>query len=158
MDDDLGFSSVWQESSPRARSPPLAAPEKFDYASFGDEPSFEPSTSTQVAPGDDDDFGDDFGDFGDADATGGFDDNDMGGFEDASFTQGGFEDMLPPDPGPSTWEPLRLRPMPSPVELSQSIEELLYPIYGHIDPASVMSQEGIRQVDGISQILTTPAR
>lgn len=159
--DDLSFASVWDDTTPRSLPPPLPR-ETFNYTSFGEEPHEEQSDFALVNPADDGDPGDDFGDFGDfGDANvvvGGFDDSDMGGFDDGAFFQGFSHDTVPPDPGPSTWEPLRPETIQNPAELSRRVEELLAPIYRHIDPATVMSQEGIRQVEGIGQILTTPER
>ena len=178
--DDLGFSSVWSDSPPKPKAIPLPlSPPAFhsiqngavhDFNDYDDDPFSTSSFDNQPIQGDafpageDDEFGD-FGDFGDTQVTNGFDD-DMGGFEEGnadapplSSFDGGFEHELPPDPGPSTWEPLRLRPsLPTPANLSRHIEALLASTYGRVDPETVMSDDPIRQVEGIGQILFTTQR
>ncbi|KAF9514770.1 hypothetical protein BS47DRAFT_1294790 [Hydnum rufescens UP504] len=134
--------------------PPL--PNKaFEYAPFSEQPAI-----ISVDGLDEGDVGDDFGDFGDFgdanDITSGFEDSDIGGFDDIDFSQEFSRNSVLSDPGPSTWEPLQPETMQNPAELSHRIEEFLAPIYWHTDPATVMSREGIRQVEGMGQILQSP--
>lgn len=179
----MDFDNVWGDapSSPPPPSESLAPKPRphsstvpIDFSSFdndelgtGFEDSVPPALNDDVVNAtvhddddDDDDFGD-FGDFGDAAVAEPFDDQDMGDFNDMAFQdESQFESAipLPPDPGPSSWTPLRLRPMPPPGDLARDVEALLAPVYGHVDPESVMTSDPIRQIEGIGQILTTPSR
>ncbi|KAG8905960.1 hypothetical protein FRB99_007894 [Tulasnella sp. 403] len=164
--DDLSFGNVWgDDSSPQpppstllpkpSEQPVVPVSDDFnDFTEFG-----QPSGSTSSAPHgsgaaqDDDDFGD-FGDFGDAPIQTG----DLGAFDDDGFgTAAGFASTsfaLPPQN--KTWQPLRLQPLPSPGELSKEVDELLEPIWADVASAQVLTQEGIRQVEGPAQVLVTP--
>lgn len=99
----------------------------------------------------DDDFGDDFGDFGDGDQIS-FEDNDMGEFQN----EDAFQDF-PPIP-PATWEPLRLDPWPSPAELTTSVDNLLQIIWPLMSASTFLTDDNIRQVEGLNQVLVTPER
>ncbi|GJJ07288.1 hypothetical protein Clacol_001488 [Clathrus columnatus] len=97
-----------------------------------------------------DDFGDDFGDFGDGEQLS-FEDNDMNGFQDADA----FQDF--PALIPTAWEPLCLDPWPSSEELASDVDNLLQMIWP-LDSSTILTDENIRQVEGITQILITPER
>ncbi|KAJ7781028.1 hypothetical protein B0H16DRAFT_1358266 [Mycena metata] len=145
MDDDFG-ASVW--GSPEPTFPPPShsnfisppTPRLDDFDDFGS-----PTETTNPVAQDDDDFGD-FGDFGEAE------ENPSG----PEFTESeGFGGI--PVAGPSsfqtTWEALNLDPMPSRVDLRDQVDEILAPIWRNIDISQVTTNEGIREVEGISQIL-----
>ncbi|KAJ7068465.1 hypothetical protein C8F01DRAFT_1208020 [Mycena amicta] len=138
MDDDFTFgSSVWGSSDPVL--PPLSQsfappqPQFDDFDDFGSPTESAPAKTED----EDDDFGD-FGDFGDADAP-----------PDTAFGVA-FADTPPVVTG---WEPLKLVPMPDKDELREQIEGILAPIWRHGD---VTTNDGIREVEGISQILVSP--
>ncbi|KAJ7178935.1 hypothetical protein C8R46DRAFT_1071939, partial [Mycena filopes] len=146
-EDDLNFGSVWGSPEPvllppshsNFISPPTPRLDDFDD-DFGS-----PTETTNPVTQDDDDFGD-FGDFGEAD------ENPPG----PEFTESeGFGEI--PVAGPSSfhtaWEALNLEPMPSREELRDQVDEILAPIWGHIDISQVTTKESIREVEGISQIL-----
>jgi hypothetical protein len=143
MDDDLTFSaSVWAASTPLdiasaswATSPPKPD-DDFDDLVSPDESNLEAI--------DDDDFGD-FGDFGEAH------EGESLALEDVNFGQ-------LPLPGPSHWRPLQLDPFPSRSSLENEINETLVPIWQYEDISDVTTDENIREVEGISQILLTPDR
>lgn len=149
MDDDLIFgASVWSTDDnvdlglpPPKTSPPSSDPQFEDQ--FEDFNDLIENTQADAA---DDDFGD-FGDFGDADAAGSMDFEHEAAFEAEVRTA-----------GPSHWCSLKLDPMPSRLELTQQVKEVLEPIWGYEDPSSIFTGEGIREVEGIGQILVTPER
>ena len=65
--------------------------------------------------------------------------------------------------GPSShrdWEPLHLdaHNMPSRSELEEQIEEILSPLWADDDLDGAFTDEDIREVGGINQILITPER
>ena len=148
MDDDLTFgASVWGTSDPVHVLPPpttssLHIPEdpSFDDTQFSDE-FITPAESLSGAE-EDDDFGD-FGDFGEAPAAG---DN---GFDHADF--GG------PIAGSSRCRPLMLDPLPSRTVLQAQINEILGPQWAD-DTSDTLTNDGIREMEGISQVLVTPER
>ena len=174
MDDDFTFgASVWGTSNDPARlanittslsslgspapSPAPSQDQLDDYDDFHTPPQTQNSSIAQ-----EDDFGD-FGDFGEAgDLEGGEDFRHEGDFgqgtgfgdfaEDASFDE-------EPIPGPSqtSWGPLRLTPLPSRDELEQQINRILDPVWIK-DISSLTTDEDIRQMEGVSQILVTPER
>ncbi|KAJ7240354.1 hypothetical protein B0H12DRAFT_1024722 [Mycena haematopus] len=147
MDDDLTFgSSVWGLSEPVLPPPSQpnfisSSPRLDDFDDFGS-----PTETTKPAAEDDDDFGD-FGDFGDVE------ENPPG----PEFSESG--DFEIPEAGPSfqtSWKALNLDPMPSKVDLREQVDEMLAPIWGNVDISRVTTKEGIREVEGISQILMNP--
>jgi len=172
MDDDFTFGvSVWGTSNDPTRlanittslsslaspapSPAPSQDQLDDYDDFHTPPQTHNSSIAQ-----EDDFGD-FGDFGEVESLDGNkdfvheadfgQDADFGDFgEDTSFRE-------EPIPGSSqiTWEPLRLTPLPSREELEKQINRILDPIWIR-DISSLTTDEDIRQVEGISQILVTP--
>ncbi|KIK67826.1 hypothetical protein GYMLUDRAFT_36603 [Collybiopsis luxurians FD-317 M1] len=159
--DELTFgASVWGAEEPapvlppftKSQPPPL--PLQDDFASsvpdadFDDFDDFGPSETAagQDIAGDDDDFGD-FGDFGDA-------------AEDVALTPADFSDVTVAGPSTSRinsdWEPLYLNPLPDRRELQQDINDILDPIWDDEEALEqVLSQEGIREAEGVNQILTT---
>lgn len=62
--------------------------------------------------------------------------------------------------GPSEvpWEPLRLDPTPSQELLHDQLDTILAPVWANEDLSTVTTQDDIRQVEGISQILVTAER
>ncbi|KAF7332116.1 hypothetical protein MKEN_00092300 [Mycena kentingensis (nom. inval.)] len=151
-DDPWGSSAVWGSSTPVLAAPSQSfklPPSQLDDG--GDD-------FTQPAAAEDDfvdDFGDsapvstmdaaddDFGDFGD------FDDGENP--PDTAFASSFAEPAPPPT---TTWEPLRLDPMPRREDLQEQVEEILRPVWRHGD---VTTNEDIRQVEGITQILSSPS-
>jgi len=165
--DDLDFN-VWGDT-PRTPPPALKAPQPrppssikpIELSSFEDD-AFSSSLNDvggSTPHEDDDDFGD-FGDFGDATVGESFDEGEIGDFGEASFQNPDelVNTALPPDPGPSTWTPLRLRPMPPREDLIRDVENLLAPAFGHPDPETIYTSDPIREIEGIGQILVTPSR
>ncbi|KAH7887575.1 hypothetical protein F5I97DRAFT_1861378 [Phlebopus sp. FC_14] len=155
MDDDFGFeSSVWAASTDPLRSinlpsaPPLTtsspAPSHDHYDDFDDFHTPPQTQNPSVAQ--DDDFAD-FGDFGDVQES-----DDPFTFDEADPNMR--EEDAPADSSQRTWNPLRLSPLPSKEDLSLQIEETLGPVWSHGLPG-LTSDEDIRQVGGIGQILIT---
>lgn len=97
----------------------------------------------------DDDFGD-FGDFGVA----------LQEASSSTFVQspsfdedGGFF-----APQGIDWDGLQLNPVPSHRELRNEIEEILRPLWDSVDSSEYLTDENIRQMAGLSQILVTSER
>jgi hypothetical protein len=156
MDDDLTFGvSVW--ATPIDPHPPPPQPENV-----GND-----SVSTFAAVDDGDSF-DDFDDFGapiQAAASGDAEDDEFGDFGESQgevvegFADDDFvEEEQSAGPSHATWEPLRLNPMPPRAELHKQVNALLEPIFGYGDMSQVTTDEDIREIEGIGQILTTPQR
>ncbi|KAF8195664.1 hypothetical protein K438DRAFT_1587143 [Mycena galopus ATCC 62051] len=150
MDDDLTFgSSVWGSSEPVL--PPLSQPNFISSSAplddFDDDFGSPTTEAANPVADEDDDFGD-FGDFGDAE------ENPPG----PEFSESdNFGEI--PVAGPSfqtSWDALNLDPMPSKVDLREQVDEVLAPIWGNVDISQVTTKEGIREVEGISQILMNP--
>ncbi|KAL0570604.1 hypothetical protein V5O48_011352 [Marasmius crinis-equi] len=151
MDDDLTFgASVWgsaETTNPLGTtSTPshvvsdqtlTSAPDDFDdFDDFG-----APAETSQIAMEDDD-----FGDFGDADDT----------TAPADFTQStGFAQIPVAGPSRMGWEPLRLDPFPGREELAEQISEILEPVWSSYPVSHYTTKEGIRDVEGVNQILVT---
>lgn len=177
MDDDVTFgSSVWATPatgpmtlSPSSHEdklppfdPPASSPTSGQDDQFDDFDDFgPPADSVQADSAQDDDFGD-FGDFGDVEESSVTVVSGSGGFE--GFTDDtGFEDPFQAA-GPSTsrrgWTPLQLDPqnLPERSELEEQIEEILEPLWADDDLSEVFTDEDIREVGGINQILITPER
>ncbi|KDQ64328.1 hypothetical protein JAAARDRAFT_201685 [Jaapia argillacea MUCL 33604] len=149
MDDDLFGPSVWGLSDVSPISPPdtkghvpfsTQAPEnEFDeFDDFG-----APAESTTDGGPEDDDFGD-FGDFGEA--------PEMGFSEEVGFG----EEVRIAGPSTRDWQPLQLDPFPSREELQEQIDVILAPLWGDKDISQVTTDEDVRRVEGLSQILVTP--
>jgi hypothetical protein len=173
MDDDFGFgASVWATASTdestsktvkrlsgpeialfasSSKSPPAQA--AFDDADpFDDNDDFNFGATTQVTAntgGDDDDFGD----FGDFDEGGGG--TSLGTFaqDDTFGNEGGLQDFESLD-----WSALRLDPLPSTSELKDDVDRILRPLWQQVDASVNFSDEDIRQVGGINQVLVTHER
>lgn len=148
MDDDfiLG-ASVWNTPSDPIILPPpnkekAAVIPPSPVSQFDDFDDFGPPAQSAPTEEVDDDFGD-FGDFGE---------------EEGDFGDVEFEDVRIPGPSRVDWEPLRLDPMPSREDLEKGVNEILGPIWGSEDISEVTTSEGIREVEGINQILVTPER
>ncbi|KAL0949317.1 hypothetical protein HGRIS_009393 [Hohenbuehelia grisea] len=151
MDDDMDFgAAVWSTDAAENTSAPESPLEDTPAASFYTaEPQFNDfddfADSADVAPADGDD--DDFGDFGD--------------FEETADTL-----PTPVDfgggpgfgvPGPSApWQPLHLDPFPPRRDLEESVGDIIAPIWDSDGLSGGGTNEGIREVEGISQILVFP--
>jgi hypothetical protein len=152
MDDDLTFgASVWGTSEEVDITPFSLKAVSFIPTSSDLQHDNDPFDTfngpTESNP--DDDFGD-FGDFGEAEIV------DSTGFEDHI----GFVEEFPVA-GPSShreWHPLKLDPLPPRPELAKQVNEILEPIWGSVDTSKGLTDEGIRDVEGISQILVTSER
>lgn len=130
----------------------LFAPPKDDpfdeFDDFGD-----PSQPAPTQPTEDDDFGD-FEDFAqepvaaNTDGQGAFNDDGFG-FSDTA----GFGDV-----SPAVSVPLRLNPMPDVNDLTEQVGDLLIGVVTghHIDDG--LTGEGIRQIEGPTQLLVTQER
>ncbi|KAJ7490366.1 hypothetical protein B0H11DRAFT_2191593 [Mycena galericulata] len=148
-EDDLAFgASVWGSSEPALLPSNPSTLFSQSQAKLDDFDDFgSPTTETKAASEDDDDFGD-FGDFGDA---------------EGSAAGPDFSESEPfgeiPVAGPSfplTWEPLKLDPLPDKTDLQEQVDEILAPIWGDMDISKVTTNEAIREVEGITQILVNP--
>ncbi|KAG5648887.1 hypothetical protein DXG03_000236 [Asterophora parasitica] len=145
MDDDFGFgASVWGTAEPvdlmppRKTTSPLESIPEPDFDDAFDDFN-DPANTVQADAGDDD-----FGDFGDAAISGsaGFGD-DVGFGEEVRIA------------GPSSeWHPLHLHPPPSRQDLEEQLHRILEPIWGY-EGANVLTSDGIREVEGVSQVLVT---
>lgn len=125
------------------------------FGDFGDDDFEAPSASGQTL---DDDFGD-FGDFGDGADGGGFDtgaSNEFGGTAQDQFGSSGFGTGV--FEAPAHWRPLQVDPLSEPRELAEELKELLGPIWAHLRPDELLSDEPERQVEGVAQVLVTPER
>jgi len=152
MDEDFG-SSVW--ATPASGVASLSSP---DYPTFP-QPSLTVSRfdafdgfGTQRDPSadgddDDDEFGD-FGDFGQAEGT-------AEEFAGSGHIIGEPAAALA---GSSSWdwEPLHFDPHPSRQMLETQVEEILGPLWNSDDTSQALTDEDIREVGGLAQILVTP--
>ena len=178
--DPFGFetSAAWQDepSFNPSLSPPVASTNSFivpspPHASTSsgitvpnDEfDEFDDFTPVPVAAdttggGEDDDFGD-FGDFGDPEPVAAVTpepDAFSTSMDDDGF---GFEDDNVFSPGrTASWRPIRVKPLPDPLELSQQVRELLAPVLRGPDVDALLSGEGVRQMESPTQLLITPER
>jgi hypothetical protein len=156
MDDDITFgASVWGTSDsvdtiPSLRTnPPIlstSSESQFGEDQFDD---FDDPVQTVQADAADDDFGD-FGDFDEAEVV-----NSTGFEDDVGF---GEEVRIAGPSSHTGWHPLRLDPLPPRSELENQVNSILEPIWGSEDISEVLTDEGIREVEGVSQILVTPER
>lgn len=146
------FSSL---ESPVPPSPAFSQDRLDDYDDFHTPPQTQNPSIAQ-----EDDFGD-FGDFGEAEDLEG--DRDFA--HDPDFGQDGDFGDFPEDatlheepisgPSHTTWEPLRLTPLPSREDLERQINHILDPVWIR-DISSLTTDEDIRQAEGVNQILVTP--
>ncbi|KAH7930703.1 hypothetical protein BV22DRAFT_1028145 [Leucogyrophana mollusca] len=176
MDDDFNFNaSVWGAPSDPTRLatittafPTLSSPgPSTSQTQFDDFDDFHtpPQTDHDPSVAQDDDFGD-FGDFGEAEemgSAGGFGEGvggdfgqELGGDFGQEFEGGFSEEEVTPVAGPSqtTWEPFRPSPATPREELERQIDEILGPVWSD-DLSALTTDEDIRQVEGISQVLVT---
>ena len=58
----------------------------------------------------------------------------------------------------SDWEPLRFDSHPSRQRLETQIEEVLGPLWSNDDLGEALTDEDVREVGGLAQILVTPDR
>jgi hypothetical protein len=159
MDDEFG-SSVW--ATPASRLASLSSPDypAFPQASFTVTSRFDglDGLGTQKdesglgGDGDDDEFGE-FGEFGQAEGIT-EDLGDSGQFSDPAAAS------AVPVAGSSSWdwEPLRFDPHPSRQMLEAQIEEILGPLWNADDTSQALTDEDVREVGGLAQILVTPDR
>lgn len=157
LDDDFSFdSSVWGVPAPApsllSPPPPPSLSSSSPAASHDQLDDFDdfhtPLESKTPSLAQDDDFAD-FGDFGEVGGSG----VNFTFEEDTSFG----EEIQGPESSQLSWRSLRLDPLPSVQDLSLQIEEILGPVWPH-KLSSLTRDEDIRQVEGISQILTTSTR
>jgi hypothetical protein len=178
--DPFGFetSAAWQDepSSNPSSSPPVTSTNSFavsppphastssgitipndEFDEFDDFTPV-PVTAGATGGGEDDDFGD-FGDFGDpepvADVT-----TEPDAFSTSMDDDGfGFDDGNVFQPGKTAgWGPIRVKPLPDPLELSQQVRELLAPVLRGPGVDALLSGEGVRQMESSTQLLLTPER
>lgn len=145
MDDDFG-SSVW--ATPATGAISLLSPNASTTISqFDDFDEFGLQEDVSNREDDDDEFGD-FGDFGQAEDT----------TEEFGGSSGFNEPELEPAAGPSLWdwEPLRFDSHPSRQRLETQIQEILGPLWSNDDLGEALTDEDVREVGGLAQILVTP--
>ena len=178
--DPFGFetSAAWQDepSSNPSLSPPVPSTKSFivsppPHAStssgttipndgFDEFDDFTPvpMTADATGGGEDDDFGD-FGEFGDPEPVAAVTpepDAFSTSMDDDGF---GFDDDNVFRPGRTAgWQPIRVKPLPDPLELSQQVRELLAPVLRGPDVDALLSGEGVRQMESSTQLLITSER
>lgn len=144
MDDDFG-SSVW--ATPATGVISLLSPNvSTTISQYDDFDEFGLQEEVSIREDDDDDFGD-FGDFGQA--------------EDTTEEFGGSSGLKEPEleaAAGSDWEPLRFDSHPSRQRLETQIEEVLGPLWSNDDLGEALTDEDVREVGGLAQILVTPDR
>lgn len=152
MDDDITFgASVWGTNDvvdtipPLQTKPPILSTPHFGEDQFDD---FDDPVQTVQADAGDDDFGD-FGDFDEAEVV------NSTGFDDGEF---GEEVQIAGPSSHTEWHPLRLHPLPSRSEVEDQVSSILEPIWGSGDISGLLTDDGIREVEGVGQILVTPER
>ena len=144
MDDDFG-SSVW--ATPATGVISLLSPNvSTTISQYDDFDEFGLQEEVSIREDDDDDFGD-FGDFGQAEDT----------TEEFGGSSGFKEPELEAAAG-SDWEPLRFDSHPSRQRLETQIEEVLGPLWSNDDVGEALTDEDVREVGGLAQILVTPDR
>jgi hypothetical protein len=160
MDEDFG-SSVW--ATPASRVASLSSPDfpTFPQASltinrFDDFNEFG-TQKDAPARGDDDDDDDDFGDFGDF--------GEFGQAEGITEEYGNSGYLSEPAGAVSAagssswdWEPLHIDSHPSQQMLETQIEEILGPLWNTDDTSQALTDEDVREVGGLAQILVSPDR
>jgi hypothetical protein len=149
MDEDFG-TSIWATATTATSSSvPLSSPvyptftqPSFDLDGFGEQ------QDDSGLGDDDDDFGD-FGEFGQAEGT-----------TEEIGNSGHFSEPAVSAAGSSSWdwEPLQVDPHPSRQTLEAQIEEILGPLWNTDDTSQVLTDEDVREVGGLAQILVTPDR
>lgn len=148
MDDDITFgASVWGVSETvdlQKPSPSIVL--TTQEITFDDFDDFGPSAEAASNDARDDDFGD----FGDAEYSA------QEGFGESID----FEEQTQMA-GPSSlrqWRPLRLSPFPGRRQMEEEIYEILALEWENQEISYITTNEGIREVEGIGQILLTPER
>jgi len=147
MDDDLTFgTSVWAASEPLNTKSGINPPaSSFNDTTVDDFDDFgAPDESSEICLKDDD-----FGDFGDADVGLSMAFSEVVDFE---------EDLRLPGPSSQNWRPLQLDPFPSRTSLVKELNETLGPLWNYEDISMVTTDEAIREVEGVSQILISQSR
>lgn len=153
MDEDFG-TSMWATTAsdrlslsspdyPTFPQPPLTVNQLDDFEGFGTQ------KGVSADEDDDDEFGD-FGEFGQAEGT----TEDIG-------NSGYFSEPAASVAGPSSsldWEPLQFDPHPSQQTLEAQIEEILGPLWNTDDTSQALTDEDVREVGGLAQVLVTPDR
>lgn len=155
MDDDLSFgTSIWASSN----EPPVKPSENISSSSSITEPTspdpqfhdFDDFASTAEFPTNDEDFGD-FGDFGDPDTS-----MEVSQFEEAvEFSQEKEEAGEPYSP---PWSLLHIDHPASSKDIKSQVTDLLQPLWWDTGMEICTSNEDIRQVEGVGQILSTMER
>jgi hypothetical protein len=147
MDEDFG-SSVW--ATPATGVISLLSPNiSSTISQFDDFDEFGLQEDVSRDEDDDDEFGD-FGEFGQVEDT----------TEVFRGSNGFKETELEPEAGSSSldWEPLRFDSHPSRQMLETQIEEILGPFWSNDDLGEALTDEDVREVGGLAQILVTPDR
>lgn len=145
MDDDLG-SSVW--ATPATGVISLLSPNvSTTIGQYDDFDEFGLQEEVSIREDDDDEFGD-FGDFGQAEDT----------TEEFGGSSGFKEPELEAAAASSDWEPLCFDSHPSRRRLETQIEEILGPLWSNDDLGEALTDEDVREVGGLAQILVTPDR
>jgi hypothetical protein len=146
MDEDFG-TSIWATAT--SSTAPLSSPEypTFPQSSFTVDQfdNLDGSGAQKDVSGsgdDDDDFGD-FGEFGQAEDT----TEEIGHFSEPTANSSSLD-----------WEPLRLDLHPSRQTLEAQIEEILGPLWNTDDTSQALTDEDVREVGGLAQVLVTPDR
>jgi len=150
MDEDFG-TSMWATATsdrislsspdyPTFPQPSLTVNQFDDLDGFG--------TQKDVFAGEDDDdeFGD-FGEFGQAEGT--TEDIGNGHFSEPAASVAGSSSSW-------DWEPLQFDPHPSRQTLEEQIEEILGPLWNTDDTSQALTDEDVREVGGLAQVLVTP--
>ena len=148
MDDDITFgASVWGASEPvdlqKTSSSIALTTQEITFNDFHD---FGPSAEAASNDARDDDFGD----FGDAEYSA------QEGFDESID----FEEQTQMA-GPSSlrqWRPLQLNPFAGRQQIEEEIYEILALEWEDEEISYITTNEGIREVEGIGQILLTPER
>lgn len=144
MDEDFTFgASVWASNDLVNALPPqksFSAPEP-QFANHGGFDDFcDTVDNTMAGAGDDDDDFGDFGDFGEAEG------DDLGFIEDVRIA------------GPSEWHPLKVDPLLLTEGMNEELQSILSPIWGYEDLPNILTSDGIREVEGVNQILVDSER
>ncbi|KAH7105438.1 hypothetical protein BKA62DRAFT_689694 [Auriculariales sp. MPI-PUGE-AT-0066] len=140
--DDLFGSSVWASSS----NTPATETSSRDEIPFSTVDAPAASTSDHGGDG----F-DDFDDFNEPTAAG-------GQVQDAGSAPFNAPSTIVAEPESawgSEWHPLRLEPLPPLSELTDRVNELLAPIYDPEHTSRFLTDESIRQAEGLNQTLAT---
>ena len=149
MDEDFG-SSVW--ATPATGVISLLSPNVSSTISqFDDFDEFGLQANVSKHEDDDDEFGD-FGDFGQVED----DTEEFGG--SSGFKEAELETAAGPSSLDWDWEPLHFESHPSRQTLETQIEEILGPLWSKDDLSEALTDEDVREVGGLAQILVTPDR